>query len=101
AASIDRALAAALADTTEKWLIGKNRMDYGPFSLTDVIAQIERGEVVTGNYIQDKDSGERTDIAEHPLLGPIVDAARQKHDDHRRARAEGKEQKPNQKPSAA
>lgn len=89
---IDRALAAALADTTEKWLISRNRIDYGPFSLADVIAQIERGEVIAGNYIQDKDSGARSDIGDHPLLGPIVLASRQKRDDHRRAQAEVKEQ---------
>jgi hypothetical protein len=92
APTLDRALAAAVADTTEKWLISRNRMDYGPFSLADVIAQIERGEVIAGNVIQDKDSGERTDVAEHSLLGPIVDATRQKHDDQRRAQAEVKEQ---------
>jgi hypothetical protein len=100
APSIDRALAAALADTTEKWLIGRNRMDYGPFSLAEVMSQIERGETVAGNHIQDKDSGERTDIAEHPLLGPIVDAARQKHDDQRRAQAEVKEQSRDKKRGA-
>lgn len=100
APTIDRALAAALADTTEKWLIGRNRMDYGPFSLSDVMAQIERGEVVAGNHIQDKDSGERTDVADHPLLGPIVDAARQKHDDQRRAQAEVKEQSRDKKRGA-
>jgi hypothetical protein len=88
----DRALAAALADTTEKWLIGKNRMDYGPFSLADVIAQIERGEIVAGNDIQDKDTGARVSVESHPLLGPIVEAARQHRDDQRRAQAEVKEQ---------
>ncbi|HEY0989844.1 MAG TPA: hypothetical protein VGD80_22400 [Kofleriaceae bacterium] len=100
APTIDRALAAAVADTTEKWLISRNRMDYGPFSLADVIAQIERGEVVAGHFIQDKDSGERTDVADHPLLGPIVDAARQKHDDQRRAQAEVKEQSRDKKRGA-
>jgi hypothetical protein len=99
-AVIDRALAAALADTTEKWLINRNRMDYGPFSLADVIAQIESGEIVTGHYIQDKDSGARTDVGDHPLLGPIVDAARQKRDDHRRAEAEVKEQSRDKKRGA-
>ena len=34
--SVDRVLAAALADTTEKWLISKGKLDYGPFSLADV-----------------------------------------------------------------
>ncbi|HEU4734222.1 MAG TPA: hypothetical protein VFT22_40300 [Kofleriaceae bacterium] len=99
-AVVDRALAAALADTTEKWLISKNRMDYGPFSLADVIGQIERGEVVAGHYIQDKDSGARSDVGEHPLLGPIVEASRQKRDDLRRAQAEVKQQSQDKKRGA-
>jgi len=86
--NIDRALAAALADSTEKWLISKGRLDYGPFSLADVIAQIEKGEIVAGNIIMDKDSGARVEIDSHPLLGPLVDAAKQRHDDMRRAQAE-------------
>jgi hypothetical protein len=92
APAADPALAAALADTTEKWLIGKNRMDYGPFSLADVIAQIERGEIVAGNHIQDKDTGARASIEAHPLLGPLVEAARQNRDDARRAQAEIQQQ---------
>jgi hypothetical protein len=97
---IDLALASALADTTEKWLISRNRMDYGPFSLADVIAQIERGEVVAGNFIQDKDSGARTDVGDHPLLSPIVEASRQQRDDQRRAQAEVKEQSRDKKRGA-
>ncbi|MGE0545429.1 MAG: hypothetical protein AB7O24_26760 [Kofleriaceae bacterium] len=85
---LDRALATALADTTEKWLISKGRLDYGPFSLADVIAQIEKGEIVAGNIIMDKDSGARVDVGEHPLLGPMVDTARQRLDELRRAQAE-------------
>jgi hypothetical protein len=92
AASSGNALAAAIADSTEKWLISRDRMDHGPFSLAEVIAQIERGEVVAGHAIQDKDSGARGDIADHPLLGPIVEAARQRRDDQRRAHAEVVEQ---------
>ncbi|MGE5187100.1 MAG: hypothetical protein ACM31C_33855, partial [Acidobacteriota bacterium] len=85
---VDRALAAALADTNEKWLISKGRLDYGPFSLADVVAQIDKGEIVAGNLIMDKDTGARVDIGEHPLLGPMVDAARQRLDEQRRAQAE-------------
>jgi hypothetical protein len=92
AASSPSASSPALADTTEKWLISRDRMDYGPFSLADVIAQIERGEVVKGHAIQDKDSGARGDVADHPLLGPMVEAARQRIDDQRRAHAEVQEQ---------
>ena len=82
------ALAAALADPTEKWLISRNRMDYGPFSLADVIAQIERGEIVAGHVIQDKDTGARSDVGRHALLGPMIETAQQRLDDHRRAQAE-------------
>ncbi|HEX8111359.1 MAG TPA: hypothetical protein VF516_26700, partial [Kofleriaceae bacterium] len=100
APAADPALAAALADTTEKWLIGKNRMDYGPFSLADVIAQIERGEIVAGNQIQDKDTGARASVEDHPLLGPLVEAARQKRDDARRAQAEIQQQSRDKKRGA-
>jgi hypothetical protein len=100
APAADRALAAALADTTEKWLISKQRMDYGPFSLADVIAQIDQGDIVAGNVIQDKDSGARTDVADHPLLGPLVEQSRQRRDDARRAQAEVKEQSRDKKRGA-
>ena len=88
ATTVDRALAGALADTTEKWLVSKGKLDYGPFSLADVIKQIESGEIVAGNIIMDKDSGARSDVGTHPLLGPMVEVARQKRDDARRAQAE-------------
>jgi len=89
---VDRALAAALADTTEKFLISKGRLDYGPFSLADVVKQIEKGDIVGGNIIMDKDTGSRGDVADHPLLGPVVDTAKQRRDDQRRAHAEAKMQ---------
>jgi hypothetical protein len=86
--SLDRVLAAALADSTEKWLVSKGRLDYGPFSLADIVAQIERGDIVAGNVIMDKDTGARSDVGAHPLLAPMVDAAKQRMDDARRAQAE-------------
>src|SRR5262249_18546120 len=81
---VDRALAAALAASTEKWLISKGRLDYGPFSLADVVAQIDKGDIVAGNIIMDKDTGARGDVGQHPLLGPKIEAARQRLDDQRR-----------------
>jgi serine/threonine protein kinase len=87
-AAVDPALQAALADTTEKWLIAKGRLDYGPFSLAEVLDQIRGHQIVAGNVIVDKDTGARVDVAEHPLLGPLVDRARQDHDMKRRAEAE-------------
>ncbi len=85
---IDRVLATALADTTEKWLVSKGKYDYGPFSLADVIKQIEKGDIVAGNIIMDKDTGARVQVDSHPLLGPMVETAKQQRDDARRAQAE-------------
>lgn len=87
-AVVDRVLAAALADTTEKWLVSKGKLDHGPFSLADVMAQIEKGDIVAGNMIMDKDTGARVDVGEHPLLAPLVESSRQRRDDARRAQAE-------------
>jgi hypothetical protein len=97
---IDRVLATALADTTEKWLLQKGRYDYGPFSLADILKQIDKGEIVHGNIIMDKDSGARVQVDEHPLLGPMVDAAKQRMDDARRAQAEVMVQKADKKRGA-
>lgn len=97
---IDVALATALADSNEKWLISKGKLDYGPFSLADVIAQIEKGDIVAGNVIMDKDSGARAGVETHPLLGPMVETARQKRDDARRAQAEVHVQKSDKKRGA-
>jgi len=88
AVAVDPALQAALADSTEHWLISKGRLDYGPFSLKDILEQIRKGEIVAGNIIVDKDTGQRVDVGKHPLLGAMVDAARQALDDARRAQAE-------------
>src|SRR5262249_2989195 len=56
------------------------------------VAQIEKGQIVGGNIIMDKDTGARSDVGEHPLLGPMIDAARARIDDQRRAQAEVKVQ---------
>ncbi len=87
-AVVDRALTAALADSTEKWLVSKGKLDYGPFSLADVVKQIEKCDIVAGNTIMDKDTGARVEVDKHPLLGPMVESARQRRDDTRRAQAE-------------
>jgi hypothetical protein len=91
-AASDPALAAALADTHEKWLVQKGRLDYGPFSLADVVDQIKSHQIVTGNVMIDKDSGGRFKVEEHPILGPLVDEAKHAKDSARRAEAEEEHQ---------
>jgi hypothetical protein len=97
---LDPALQSALADTTEHWLISKGRLDYGPFSLADIVAQIRKGDIVAGNIIIDKDTGVRCKVDDQPLLSPIVDAAKQSLDDARRAHAEDQHQSQQKKRGA-
>jgi hypothetical protein len=86
--AVDASLAMALSDSAEKWLVSKGQLDYGPFSLADVVAQIEEGKIVGNHVIVDKDTGARAEVGQHPLLGPISDAARARLDEARRVAAE-------------
>jgi hypothetical protein len=86
--SFDVAQAAGLAETDERWLIQKDKLDYGPFSLAQVMAQIERGAFKAEHMIVDIESGERKKIKEHPLLGEFALDADRKLERARRAQAE-------------
>ena len=88
AAAVTPALAAAMADPTERWLLAKGKLDYGPFPLAEIIKQIQNGGIVAGDIVIDKDTGARVDCGKHPLLAPMLDAARQTREDNRRAQAE-------------
>jgi hypothetical protein len=89
---ISPALEAAMQDEHERWLVTKGRFDFGPFSMKGLVEQIQSGHVHHGNVLFDKDEGGRMKVEDHPLLGPLVEAARQQRDDARRAAAEVKHQ---------
>jgi len=78
----------ALADDEERFLINKGSLDYGPFSFAQIVQMIETHEIVPGNDIVDKDTGDRCNVEEHPLLAPLVDKAKHHRDEMRRAQAE-------------
>lgn len=78
----------ALADTVEKWLVNKGRMDYGPYSMAGVVKQIRAHQIVPGNVIVDNHSGERCKVEDHPLLTKLVERVTMERDDARRAQAE-------------
>jgi len=90
--AIPPALEAAMQDTHEKWLVSKGRFDFGPFNMKAIVDQILHGQIHHGHVLMDKDEGGRAKVDEHPLLGPLVDAAKQARDDARRAHAEVKQQ---------
>ncbi|HVK78368.1 MAG TPA: protein kinase [Kofleriaceae bacterium] len=86
--TIPPALEAAMEDPHERWLVTKGRFDFGPYAMKAVVEQIVTGHVVHGHVLFDKDEGGRIKVEEHPLLGPLADAAKQARDDARRAQAE-------------
>jgi hypothetical protein len=81
-------LEAAMADPSERWLITKGSLDYGPYSLAQVIEQIRADGILPGHLIIDNDTGQRSRAEEHAFFGPLVEQARQTRDDNRRASAE-------------
>jgi hypothetical protein len=86
--SFDVAHAAGMTDSDERWLIQKDRLDYGPFSLAQLMVQIERGAFGADHLIVDIDSGERQKVKDHPLLGEFALDAERRLEVVRRARAE-------------
>lgn len=92
AVPISSALEAAMAELDERWLVSKGRFDFGPFAMKGLVDQIIGGHVHHGHVLFDKDDGGRTKVEDHPLLGPLVEAARAAREDARRAQAEVKHQ---------
>jgi len=86
--AMSAALVAALADTEERFLINMGNLDYGPFSLQDVVDKIHSGEVRRGHTIIDKDTGNRQNVEDNPLLHDLVEQAQLRRDEERRAAAE-------------
>jgi len=85
---ISPALEQAMTDPDERWLVSKGRFDFGPFAMKGVVDQIIRGHVHHGHVLFDKDEGGRMKVEDHPLLGPLVEAAKAAREDARRAQAE-------------
>ena len=83
-----QALTSAMADTAEKWLVTKGKMDYGPYSLAQVVDEIRANQIEPGHFIIDNETGQRYQAQDHPLLSHAVDQAKQLRDDQRRAQAE-------------
>jgi hypothetical protein len=75
-------------ETQERWLVQKDKLDFGPFSLAQIRAQIERGEILGEHLIVDSDSGERKKVKEFPGLGEFTKSAERRREQARRARAE-------------
>ena len=86
--SFDVAAAAGLSQEEARWLVQKDKLDFGPFSLQQVMAQIEKGAFGGDNLIVDMDSGARQKIKDHPQLGEFARSAERRLEANRRAQAD-------------
>ena len=84
----DVAAAAGLSQGEARWLLQKDRLDFGPFSLEQVKHQIAEGHFRGDNLIVDMDSGARQKIIDHPQLGDFARQAERRLEQVRRMRAE-------------
>ncbi len=80
--------AVRISEEYERWLIQKDSLDYGPFSLAQVMAQMEKGIFGADDFIVDADSGDRQKIKDHPQLAEFARIMERKLEAQRRSRAE-------------
>ncbi len=69
--NVDAALS-AVDDETERWLIQKDKLDFGPFNMPEVRSQIEAGRILGEHIIVDTENGERRKVKDHPQLRALV-----------------------------
>jgi hypothetical protein len=62
----------AVDDQTERWMIQKDRMDFGPFSMREVRSQVEGGKILGEHTIVDTETQERRKVRDHPQLRELV-----------------------------
>jgi hypothetical protein len=91
--NVAEAAGGAVDDAQERWLIQKDKLDFGPFSLTQIRAQIERGEIVGEHLIVDSDTGARHKVKDFPPLRDFSKHSERRLEQQRRAHAEIRHEK--------
>jgi eukaryotic-like serine/threonine-protein kinase len=80
----------AIDEAQERWLIQKDKLDFGPFSLAQIRAQIERGDIIGDHMIVDSDTGARKKVKDFAGLGDFARTSERRIEQMRRAHAEVK-----------
>jgi hypothetical protein len=83
----------AVDEAQERWLIQKDRLDFGPFSLAQIRAQIQRGEIIGEHMIVDSDTGTRSKVKDFAPLRDFARHSERQIEQNRRAHAEIKHEK--------
>jgi Protein kinase domain len=98
--NVAEAAGGAIDDAQERWLIQKDRLDFGPFSLAQVRAQISRGEILGEHMIVDSDTGARKKVKDFPPLRDFTKTSERHREQNRRAAAEQRQESVDKKKSA-
>ncbi|HEY3355499.1 MAG TPA: protein kinase [Polyangia bacterium] len=72
----------------ERWLIQKDRLDFGPYSLKEVRRRIEAAEILGEHFIVDQETGQRRRIRDLPLLRDFVREGEVRREQIRREQAD-------------
>ncbi len=91
------AAAAGVDSDSDRWLIQKGKLDFGPFSLAVLKAEIVRGAFGIEDVLVDTDSGERWRLGKHPMMGDFARDAVRKLEVQRRAHADASLEKSEKK----
>ena len=86
--NVAAAAGGAIDEAQERWLIQKDKLDFGPFSLAQIRAQISRGEILADHLIVDSDTGARQKVKDFPPLGEFAKTSERHREQNRRAVAE-------------
>ena len=70
--SMEELLAETDGDDTERWLVQKDRLDFGPFSLVELKQQLYTGEFTPNEMVLNKESGDVIRIRNHPDLREFI-----------------------------
>jgi eukaryotic-like serine/threonine-protein kinase len=93
------AAGAVIDDAQERWLIQKDKLDFGPFSMAQIRAQISRGEILGEHMIVDSDTGARQKVNEFPPLREFTMTSERHREQNRRAAAERQQESVEKKKS--
>jgi len=97
--NVAEAAGAAIDESQERWLIQKDRLDFGPFSLAQIRAQIARGEILGEHLIVDSDTGERQKVKDFPALREFTRTSERHREQNRRAQADQNQEKSDKRKS--
>ena len=97
--NVAQAAGAVIDESQERWLVQKDRLDFGPFSLAQIRAQIARGEILGEHLLVDSDTGERQKLKDFPLLREFTRTSERHREQNRRAVAEQNAEKSDKRKS--